>query len=276
MSTRRSQLLIGGLVAWGAFYVFVALAGGAGYDSHAYWLTHAGIRYASGPGSHDAYLYSPAFAQAIRPLTLLPWPAFALLWSLCAATAYIWLLRAVDRPWRFALLALCAGDIVYGNVWWLFAIVVTFGLRRPALWVFPLLLKVTPAVGLIWFAVRREWRNLFVALSLAVSVVAVSVALAPHAWVAWFTLLRSPHSLGAVDAVVPPPVRLVAAFALTVWAARGDRSGLLPVALWLAAPVFSINGIAILVTIPRLASRRRADKRTEGTPVPRLRVEPLI
>jgi hypothetical protein len=268
----RGQLLTAAAAAWGAFYALVALAGGGGFDSHAYWLTRNGIAYGTNPGAHDAYLYSPAFAQAIRPLTLLPWPVFAVVWSLCGAVTYVWLVRTVDRPWRYVLLALCAGDIVYGNVWWLFAIVLAFGLRRPGLWALPLLLKVTPAVGLVWFAARREWRNLVVALAFAAAVFAVSFSLAPHAWLDWFAFLRRPHGAGAVDGAVPPAVRFVAAFALTAFAARTDRKWLLPAALWLAAPVFSINGIAIFAALPVLTGRTQ---RPRLPAAPRLRVQPL-
>ena len=60
-----------------------------------YWLTRHGIDYALNPGQRDAYLYAPAFADLIRPLTMLPWPVFALAWFAAAATAYWWLTRGV-------------------------------------------------------------------------------------------------------------------------------------------------------------------------------------
>src|SRR5450759_2725088 len=55
-----------------------ARAGMIGADSHAYWMA---VRfpqtwYANPPGYRDAFLYSPAFAQALWPLGQLPWPAF--------------------------------------------------------------------------------------------------------------------------------------------------------------------------------------------------------
>ena len=44
------------------------------------------------------------------------------------------------------------------------ALAIVWGFRHPWTWSFVLLTKVTPAVGLLWFVVRREWRNLGIAL----------------------------------------------------------------------------------------------------------------
>jgi hypothetical protein len=244
-------------VVWCAFYVLVAFAGGAGFDSHAYWLTRAGVDYRLDPGRPNAYLYSPAFAQLLRPLTILPWHVFALAWFAAAAGAYLWLTRGLARRWRVAVLALCLGDLVYGNVWWLFAITLSLGLRRPALWALPLLLKITPAVGVVWFAARREWRSLGVVVAVAAVVVAASVSIDPGAWVEWIVFLRRHRS-----ADTGAPVRLVAGLALTAYAARTDRPQLLPAALWLASPVFSINGFAVAAALPRLLDARPAPARS--------------
>ncbi|MFL5970238.1 MAG: glycosyltransferase 87 family protein [Gaiellaceae bacterium] len=252
----RPPLLYAAVALWSTFYLLIALHGGAGFDSHAYWLTRDGIHYATDPGKQDAYLYSPAFAHAIRPLTLLPWPAFALLWAGLAAATFIWFARAAERRWQIAVFALCLGDVVYGNVWWIFALVVAFGLRRPALWAIPLLLKVTPAVGLIWFAVRREWRNLAIAVILALGVAAVSYAVDPQAWRDWVGFLQTGHESWLPNQTIPLATRIAAAFALTGYAARKNRPTLLPAAVWLATPMFSLNGVAIFAVLPYLQRRR--------------------
>ena len=252
--TRALQIAVG---LWTLFYLLIAIDGGSSFDSHAYWLTRHGIHYFSDPGKHDAYLYSPAFAHAIRPLTLLPWPVFGLIWASLATATYLWLARAVEPRWRIPLVALCLGDIVYGNVWWLFAITLAFGARRPALWAIPLLLKLTPAVGLIWFAVRREWRQLTIAVTVAALITSLSFLVAPTAWIDWIGFLRQDHDPWWPDQPVPLAVRLLGAFALTVYAARNDRPSLLPAALWLASPMFSVNGVAIFAVVPYLAARQR-------------------
>ena len=51
---------------------------GWGWDARAYWLAWHGPMYTTAPDSMGAYLYSPAFAQAIWPLAVAPWPAFCL------------------------------------------------------------------------------------------------------------------------------------------------------------------------------------------------------
>jgi hypothetical protein len=256
--TKRTRILQVGVGLWAIFYFVIAIGGAAGFDSHAYWLTRHGINYLADPGQRDAYLYSPAFAQLIRPLTLLPWPVFGLLWASLATATYVWLTRALEPRWRIAILALCLGDIVYGNVWWLLTITLVFGLRRPALWAIPVMLKLTPAVGLIWFAARREWRNLGVAVTVVAVVTAISLYIAPGAWMDWVGLLGRGHAASFPDTAVSRAVRLIAAFALTVYAARTDRPRLLPLTLLLAAPMLSLNGIAVFAALAHLEPGRRS------------------
>ena len=47
------------------------------FDAHAYWTAWQGGMYDTPWLVNGAYSYSPAFAQLIWPLTLLPWPVFA-------------------------------------------------------------------------------------------------------------------------------------------------------------------------------------------------------
>jgi Glycosyltransferase family 87 len=251
---------------WSALYVLVALDGGAGYDSRAYWLTRHGLHYGLNPGQPDAYLYSPAFAHVLRPLTLLPWHVFAVIWFAGAAIAYVWLTRGAATRWRLVLLALSLGDVIYGNVWWLFALTLSLGLRRPALWAIPLLLKITPAVGIVWFVARREWRNLGIALAAAGAVVAASVAIDAQAWLDWLAFLRRHDPTPPLEAA-----RFVAGVLLTVYAARTDRRQLLPAALWLATPVFSLNGLAVAAAIPGLVASRPASGKARAYRLARLR-----
>jgi len=39
----------------------------------------------------------------------------------------------------------------------LLAVAIAVGFRYPAAWALVLITKVTPGIGLVWFAVRREW-----------------------------------------------------------------------------------------------------------------------
>jgi hypothetical protein len=84
--------------------------------------------------------------------------------------------------WRRTLLVLAfppvALELYHGNIHLLLAAAIGLGLRYPWTWAFVLLTKVTPGVGLIWFAVRREWRQLGIALGVTADR-GLSVALTP-------------------------------------------------------------------------------------------------
>jgi hypothetical protein len=226
-----------------------------GWDSHAYWLAAPRTTYTTGPATDDAYLYSPAFAEAIRPLTLLPWPYFAAVWSTLAGVVLALLLRPLG--WRRALpLWLCCSiEVVSGNVYWLFALVAAYGLRFPALWAVPALTKITPAVGLVWFLLRREWRNLAIALAATLLIAGLSYCWEPEDWHSWFLFLgahggQSTTSLGALS--LPPVVRIPAAAVLVGWGALTERPWTLPAGMVLAAPVFGIGGLVVLAALPVL------------------------
>ena len=80
---------------------------------------------------------------------------------------------------------LAAAELVGGNISLLLAVVIVVGFRGPPPGRLILLTKVTPGIGLLWFAVRREWRNLGIALGATVVVIAVSTAIDAGAWPEW-------------------------------------------------------------------------------------------
>ena len=248
---------------FGLFAFASVLTNGFGLDSHAYWSAWRNGLYSAAPEQRDAYLYSPAFAQGIWPLTLLPWPVFCVGWMLAGAAAYAWLLAPLGRTWAVPLFGMCVLEIVTGNVWPFFALVLVAGFRFPAAWAFPILLKLTPGVGLLWFAVRREWRALTIAVLTTLAVAGVSFAVAPHLWTEWVRLLLHPeqfmnparkvmHPTLHFPALVHLAVGIPISIALTVHAARTNRAYLLPVAVLLSVPVFGLNVFGILAAIPRL------------------------
>jgi Glycosyltransferase family 87 len=252
---------------WLTWSLMIGL-GGPGVDSHAYWMAWRGDMYKGAPATYDAYLYSPAFAQVVWPLTQLPWSVFATLWSASCLAVLVWLVRPCRWQVAVPLLFVGAHEVVSGNINWLLAVVVVLGQRHAWLWAVPLLTKIAPGVGPLWFLVRREWRPLVVSIGSTVAVVAVSWALAPHLWQQWVELLvnhsgSTSETLGG--AYLPPlAYRAPVVVALTVWAARTDRSWLLPVAMLLASPVAGPY-FALLLAIPRL---RRADGIVRNGPGP--------
>jgi Glycosyltransferase family 87 len=228
-------------------------------DAYAYWSTRDGTLYdASSVGVLGSYLYSPAFALLIAPVSWLPWALFNAAWT-TMNIAIVWALAG-----RWSLLALLflpiPMELVAGNVHLLYAAVAVFGLRYPVLWVVPLITKVTPGIGLLWFAVRREWRNLAIALGATAVLVAASFVLTPDGWREWVALLlgsdAAPTETPGFFIPIPLPVRLAAAAAIVVWGALTDRSWVLPIAMTLALPLLWLNGLATLAGLaPALIAR---------------------
>ena len=222
-------------------------------DMHTYWATGTGFSYAtSNPYVIGAYLYAPAFAQGIAPIaTTLPWPWFAALWTAAICAAYVWL---VGR-WAFpiVLAGAMALELYLGQIDVFIAAAIVIGFRYPAVWAFPLLTKVAPGIGLVWFVVRKEWRNLAIAITATVAIAGASAVFAPSLWHDWYDLLRrSITDKQVVDGAylgIPVWLRLPFALAIIVWGARTSRHWTVPVAALLAMPILWINVFTLLVAI---------------------------
>ena len=69
-----------------------------------------------------------------------------------------------------------------GNPQAVVAAAIVLGFRHPAAWGFVFLTKIGPGLGIVWFAVRREWRSLALALGATVVIAALSMVLSIGAW----------------------------------------------------------------------------------------------
>lgn len=225
-------------------------------DTHAYWAAPLNDLYgAARAGGADAYLYAPAFAQALAPFKALPWPVFAGLWllfmALClVAIVGVWALLVVFIP--PVLIELQAGNIHLP-----LALAIGLGLRYPSTWAFVLLTKPTLGLGLVWFVVRREWRQLAIALGTTALIAAVSFVVAPVAWAEWVDALVanaghpiSPDYSGVIH--IPLLLRLPVAAVIVIWGAFTDRPWTVAVAATLALPILWVNGLAVLLGVPLL------------------------
>ncbi len=220
-------------------------------DAYAYWATRDGSLYdAQTAGSIGAYLYSPAFAQVLAPLTWLPWAVFVTLWTGVNLAIVWWLLRRWSLP---AMLFLpIPFEIISGNVHLMYAAAIVLGFRYSATWALPILTKVSPGIGVLWYAVRREWRSLGITLVVTAGISGVSWLLDPAAWRAWIDILAGSSSTPVtVGWYLPVPLlpRLAVAAALAAWGALGDRRWTVPIAVTLALPVLWLNGLAVLVAL---------------------------
>ena len=254
------------LVGLARAFVYVAIQGihpweFAGIDARAYWgidLAHPYLR--SGVGDLSTYLYSPAFAQLLAPFSAIPFWAFFAGWTAVSVALLAWLVR--PWPWAVPMLILPIGyELCVGNVHLLLAAALVVGLRAPAVWAFPLLTKITPGVGALWFLARARWRAFAIAATTTVAIAAVSAVLSPSAWSDWISfLLASP---GRTELL---PERIVLAVVLVVVGARTDRRWLVPVACWLALPVIWVNSWVLLLAVIRLREPRFGDGPAAGAP----------
>jgi hypothetical protein len=247
----------------GAIVACLVLAGAhafgliqTGVDAHAYWAAdpfdpYGGTR----PAEQDAYFYAPPFTQLLGPLHLLPWPWFIALWTLALTAALVW----QAGPWTGFVVFLVPvfAELTVGNIHLLLGAAIVAGFRWPALWAFPLLTKITPGVGLLWFALRREWRNLAIALGATAAVAAVSFVIAPAHWFQWLEVLSAAAKAPDWVFIVPIPVwaRAIPAVLLVSWGALTDRRWTVPVASMLALPILWVNGLAMLVAVIPLVPR---------------------
>src|SRR4029078_2164969 len=152
--TRRAGAVLAGLAF--AFLIGAGLLPFA-VAAHAYWAATPLAPYSGAAlADFDAYFYSPAFTQAIWPLHWLPWPIFAGLWTAAIVVAFCWLAGL----WLGLVMLLPPVfiEVAMGNIHAFIAVAIVLSFRWPATWAFVLLTKITPGVGVLWVAVRPEWR----------------------------------------------------------------------------------------------------------------------
>jgi len=231
-------------------------------DAYAYWSTGSGNLYDGATGAMGSYLYSPAFAQVLTPISWLPWPVFNALWTAMNVALLYWLVG------RWALLSLVflpiPFEIISGNIHLTLAAVIVLAFRHPAAWAVAILTKVTPGVGLLWAVGRRDVRAILQATIATVTIAAVSFALAPDLWRAWIDLLTADagRPLVTLGWYLPVPLlpRLAAAAALALWGGWTDRRWTVPVAMTLALPVVWLNSLAVLAALIPLTAPIHRDQ----------------
>jgi Glycosyltransferase family 87 len=279
-------LLVLAAVGGALLLIVAAYRWGTPSDEFAYWL--GAQRLAAGQPLYDpsatlitpyAYLYPPPLAQVLSPFThLLRDPIYIAGWTVLLLTALLYLgnwspLRAL------ALVAWLpvALDLWVRNVHLLIAVLIVMGLRgRP--WAFALgaAIKIAPALGVIYFISARRWRDALVAAGAGLCILAVSIVLAPGAWLD-FTALAGKAGAGSAG-ILPFPywVRGVAGIILAIVAGRASpRLGepLVVLAITIANPSMFATAFAILIAIVPLlrwpvsdVPRYRPALRTEGSP----------
>ena len=235
-----------------------------GFDAHAYWAIDLSNLYGastSNTSDLDAFRYTPAAGQAFAIFHVLPWELFFGLWFVAMVAALIWL----TGHWWPLLLAFppVPLELYHGNIHLFMAVAIVLGFRYPVAWAFILLTKVSPGVGVLWFAFRGEWRKLAVALIATVAIAAVSVVIAPDLWRQYVTtmvnnLVYDPGH--AYPVPIPLPIRLAISAAIVWWGARTDRRWTVPVAATISLPIIWFHGFALLVAAIPLWREDRAHR----------------
>jgi len=254
------------LVGAVALVWILAHPNGRGTDAYAYWYWNPADPYREGfggVGGGVAFRYAPPIGLLLLPAHALTFPAFLWVWTALALGALAW----ICRSWTLAAVALYPVllEISVGNVHLLMAAAIVLGFRVPEAWSFVLLTKITPGLGLAWFAVRREWRNLARALGFTAALAVISFLIEPKWWSDWLAMLQTDVGTSAGTSVpIPLVVRFPVAFVLVAWGGRTDRRWTVPVAAFLALPTIWPQGFAVLVGIVPLvrSTRLRLDRRT--------------
>lgn len=252
----HALVLVGLVFAAYVFFVSAAQKGSLGFDIVAYWSVELGDPYHGNVGDLGFFAYAPPIALLLAPFTALPLAVFATGWYVLLVATLAWLgRRQVLMLLAFPPVAL---DLYHGNIHLLLAAAIVLGMRYPAVWSFVLLTKVTPGVGLLWFAVRHEWRSLAIALGATALITAATFAFLPDQWLGWLQMLRDSAGIPPPWPAMPIPLwlRLPVAALIVVWGARRDARWTVPVAAAVALPALWPGGLAILAACWPLRSSR--------------------
>jgi hypothetical protein len=244
----RDGLVLAGVIFAIFNWWLLTTGGGQPVDVHYYWAAnHSDLYPLLDRGLRNGYVYSPAFEFIAAPLRALTFATYVAVWRGALFVTLAWLAGPFLLPVLFWVPV--QSEINAGNIQILLALAVVLGFRWPATWSFVLLTKLTPGVGLLWFAIRREWHALAVALGATVLIAALSFALQPSAWPEWIRFLTSNAEPSVAPYYVSFWIRLPFALVAVVLAALTDRKWLLVAGVTLALPVYYVISSSLLVGV---------------------------
>jgi hypothetical protein len=246
------------LLAATAFYYWPAAQ-----DESAYW--YAAQRLLAGQPLYDptafvqtpyAFWNPPIVAQFLAPLTLvLSQDAYIALWTAVLVGA-LWWLCGRDPIVSLAAVAFLpvALELDVRNMHILIAALVVLALRRSwAWWVPAVALKIAPILGVFYLAAAGRHSDALKVLGLGALVAAISVVLAPDAWLGfWEVVVARAAADGGGIVSIPYPLRFGVGVGLALLAGRrGGRRGeaLLVVAILIANPTLWVNAFSQLVAL---------------------------
>ncbi|MFI5200277.1 MAG: glycosyltransferase family 87 protein, partial [Candidatus Limnocylindrales bacterium] len=240
-----------------------ALAGTIPFDTSAYWgASNLAHLYPQVWNTDAVYIYPPPLAMILAPFHVIGWPAFVFAWTLLLFLA-VWV---AARAWTLPVVVVSGVPaLALGSAWPAFGVVlypvignnqplisaaIVLSFRWPATWAFVLLTKVGPGVGVLWFAFRREWRSLGIAIGATALVATVTFVIAPGAWRDFMTFALGNYATPSPVPVVPIPflVRLPMSIVLIWWGARTDRAWTVPIAAgWASLALYDWSYLPIWI-----------------------------
>ncbi len=266
----RHALMIVGLVSLPYIILINWSRSLFGFDAHAYWNVDLANLYGHSLGNTsglDAFRYTPVAGQVSSLFNVVPWELFFGLYFVAMIAALVWM---TGRTWLI-LLAFppIPLELYHGNIHLFMAVAIIVGFRHPAAWAFIVLTKVSPGVGALWFAFRREWRAFAIAMVSTAALAGISLVVAPDLWRQYVATMvdNLAYDPGHPYPVpVPLAIRLAVAVALVAWGARTDRRWIVPVAATISLPIIWFHGLAMLVAAIPLwrEDRARAAARRAG------------
>lgn len=234
-----------------------------GRDAIAYWSVDLTNPYRGAVDQYGYFPYAPPAALVASLFKQLPWGVFLVAWTALQLAVVAWIGGGVRSLVVLLAIPVVFLEVLYGNIHILLGAAVVLGFRWPVLWSFVLLTKVTPGVGLLWFAIRREWRSLALAVGATAAIAAGSFVLAPGLWSQWIGSLFTAQTVNVPwghAIAIPLPFRIAAAVGLVIWGARSNRRWTVPVAATLALPVLWTAGLSMLVGLVALRRMENADR----------------
>ena len=263
MSLKPRTIALAVSIGWAIAVVVTYTGMGKPVDA---WCYH-GFDAANPWNPSGCFLYSPPVAMVMDVVrAVIPFEVFTFL----LRTAEMMVLLAVAGPAAGLALFIpaVAIEINAANVNILIVGAVLLGFRYPWTWAFIILTKVTPGIGLLWFAVRREWRSLGIALGATLLFAGLSLVAAPDLWRQYVAGLSGTGDTSMFGI----GWRLPLAAIVVVWGARTDHRWALMVAVFLAMPRWYflspvvLVGLFSLVRLPRPLPWPSVQWRLRGQP----------
>ncbi len=236
-------------------------------DARMYFDTGVADPYTGSILGAPNYTYTPVLTQLLEPFRFLGWDAFRTLWVFAGYAALAYLVG----PWLGILLVIAyfpplVWEFDVGNVNLFIGVAIWAAFRFPALWAIPILLKPPLAIGLLWFAIRGDWRALGTAVGTTVAVAAASFVIAPQLWLDYVNAIPGFVDTATTVPSVWWPLRLVVATLLIAWGARNAQHWTVALGAIMAHPLSSLSGWVVALGFvrhyflrPRAAENRGRD-----------------